>query len=140
MIISVRLDWKAKGILSLTFLTMGFLIYYLFRPYALLKGLLGISATFRINEPFFQELIVYTFPDSLWYSALLILLPKLWWCYEHRTVRFLSTIYIALPFFHEFCQYFNIFPGTFSIMDLIMYAVVLLIFIIIWRKNKTLLS
>lgn len=136
----MKSDWKAKGILSLVFLTMGFLIYYLFRPYALLKGMLGISAVFRINQPFFQELIVYTFPDSLWYSALLILLPNFWWRSEYKTVRFLSVIYLALPFVHEFGQYFNIFPGTFSIMDLIMYAVILVTFIIIWRKNKTSLS
>lgn len=136
----MRLDWRLRVFLSLVLLLIGFLIYYLFRPYALLRGLFGISPTLQISQDFFQNLIVYTLPDSLWYSALLVLLPNFWWCSEYRTVRFLSIIYIVLPFIHEFGQCFNIFPGTFSIMDLIMYAVVLVIFIIIWRKNKILLS
>jgi len=102
----------------------GCLIYVLFRTDTLLYNkLLGIFFT-PIASPntFLQRIIVFSLPDGLWamsYTMLIFHLRK------DKTVRTLiwSIIIPIVGILSEIGQLYYLIPGTFDIIDLIMYIV-----------------
>ncbi len=105
-------------------LFIGCLIYVLFRTDTLLYNkLLGIFFT-PIASPntFLQRIIVFSLPDGLWamsYTMLIFHLRK------DKTVRTLiwSIIIPIVGILSEIGQLYYLIPGTFDIIDLIMYIV-----------------
>ena len=105
-------------------LFIGCLIYVLFRTDTLLYNkLLGIFST-PIASPntFLQRIIVFSLPDGLWamsYTMLIFHLRK------DKTVRTLiwSIIIPIVGILSEIGQLYYLIPGTFDIIDLIMYIV-----------------
>ena len=105
-------------------LFIGCLIYVLFRTDTLLYNkLLGIFFT-PIASPntFLQRIIVFSLPDGLWAMSYTILIFHL---RKDKTVRTLiwSIIIPIVGILSEIGQLYYLIPGTFDIIDLIMYIV-----------------
>ena len=105
-------------------LFIGCLIYVLFRTDTLLYNkLLGIFFTpIASANTFLQRIIVFSLPDGLWamsYTMLIFHLRK------DKTVRTLiwSIIIPIVGILSEIGQLYYLIPGTFDIIDLIMYIV-----------------
>ncbi len=103
-------------------LFIGCLIYVLFRTDTLLYNkLLGIFFTpLASPNTFLQRIIVFSLPDGLWamsYTMLIFHLRK------DKTVRTLiwSIIIPIVGILSEIGQLYYLIPGTFDIIDLIMY-------------------
>lgn len=92
----------------------------------------------EIDVPYNDNLFLYCYlfclPDALWYFALLLLQVQ----YYRRDFiysRIILYISILLPFILEILQLRNIISGTFDMMDILFY---ILILIIVWIKEKKL--
>ena len=127
-----------RFIISFLFLCSGVFLYVLFRPDVLfllpLEKIIEIIPQLEIKHGFVADAMVYNLPDALWYAAILVLQPN------PRTMKWnwVIKLTVSLPFIHELSQLFGVVPGTFDITDLLFYVVTLTIFIIIWKKEKSL--
>ena len=72
-------------------------------------------------------MLLYCFPDGLWYAALLILQSSL--VNQEKTGKIMLLLSMLLPFMLEFAQLFGLIPGTFDCYDLITYLIILILFI-----------
>lgn len=127
-----------RFIISFLFLCSGVFVYVLFRPDVLfllpLEKIMEIIPRLEIKQGFLAEAMVYNLPDALWYAAILVLQPNPWTTKWNWIIKLTA----SLPFIHEFSQLFGVLPGTFDITDLLFYVVTLTIFLITWKKEKTL--
>ena len=105
-------------------LFIGCLIYVLFRTDTLLYNKLLGNLFTQIASPntFLQRIILFSLPDGLWamsYTMLIFHLRK------DKTVRTLiwSIIIPIVGILSEIGQLYYLIPGTFDIIDLIMYIV-----------------
>ena len=105
-------------------LFIGCLIYILFRTDTLLYNKLLGNLFTPIASPntFLQRILVFSLPDGLWamsYTMLIFHLRK------DKTVRTLiwSIIIPIVGILSEIGQLYYLIPGTFDIIDLIMYIV-----------------
>lgn len=117
----------------------GALIYIIYRrdiifigwiPKSIIDSIKTLSANDVLSPGYF---IIYCLPDGLWYGALLIyqsaFLGKSW------VSKIIYHISIILPFAWELLQILDYVPGTFDPMDLLVYALVLIIFLIVSKKR-----
>ncbi len=127
--------------LSLLMLLAGSSIYILFRQDAIFLS--GVDSQLlemihiRIpdsNNCFLLYWFMYCLPDGLWYAALLLMLSAFENDYTSG-IRLPFLLGIILPFFMECFQYLGIVSGTFDILDLITYLIILLLFIL-WKNLK----
>lgn len=86
------------------------------------------------RSSFLGYIIVYCLPDGLWYAALLLVQRMLMG--KSLFSRSIYWISIALPFIWEILQIFAPIPGTFDPMDICMYLIILLFFIIITKQTS----
>lgn len=82
----------------------------------------------------FNEILIKNLPDAFWFASLLCLQEN---PFYGRTSK-ITISAICLPFIYEGAQGLGLIIGYFDIMDLLSYLAVLLIFIIIWKKEKKL--
>lgn len=85
----------------------------------------GILASICDGKNPIINFIVYCLPDGLWYASLLLLLKVIY--SDDFFGRTIYTIGILSPFVLELLQLKTIIPGTFDILDLITYTIVLII-------------
>lgn len=113
-------------------LLLGASLYVLFRPDAVF--LMPFSAWLPEPLPaaggFVPHVLRCNAADALWYAALLALMPA---ASPRRGI--FARCAVALPFVHEGCQGIGIVPGTFDIMDLVAYILVLSIYTLLWKKE-----
>ena len=83
----------------------------------------------------FTYFLLFCLPDSLWYFALLLLQMQFYNA-NVLTSKILLIISVLLPFVLEFLQYFKVIKGTFDILDICFYLLILIIFVIIWKLKK----
>lgn len=127
---------KIRIFLSIIFILAGVLIYSFYRQDVFfLKPFSGIlPSEFCHNTDFniICQFLLFNLPDALWCAALFLLQPnplKEGW-------NVLIIISILLPFLHEILQGINLLPGTFDLLDLTLYVIIFIIFLIIWKKEK----
>lgn len=79
-------------------------------------------------------IVVYCLPDGLWYGALLLFQSAF---LENSLIsRKIFQISVALPFFLEVLQLLDCVPGTFDPLDLLIYFVILIIFILCLKPKQ----
>ena len=115
-------------------LLAGSSIYLLFRQKVLFLSWISpdILALIHVSTPepnsnILIYMLLYCFPDGLWYAALLILQSSL--VNQEKTGKIMLLLSMLLPFMLEFAQLFELIPGTFDCYDLITYLIILILFI-----------
>ena len=83
---------------------------------------------------FFKYFFLFILPDMLWYSALLLIMIGL-----HQAGSYISriTLLIAVvsPFVFEVLQYYHCIAGTFDILDVLAYLLILLNLLLCIKKR-----
>lgn len=121
-------------IVAFSLLLLGSLIYIFFRNDVLFLSWLDkdildkLSIKADTDRNLFLYIIVYCLPDALWYLALLI--TQALFVNNGFAFKILFAIAIVIPFVLEICQYFDCFPGTFDIYDIIIYLLTLFVFLL----------
>ena len=105
-------------------LFIGCLIYILFRTDTLLYNkLLGnLFTPIASHNTFLQRILVFSLPDGLWAMSYTMLIFHL---RNDKTLKTLiwSIIIPIVGILSEISQYYSLIPGTFDIIDLIMYFI-----------------
>lgn len=126
------------------FFTGGF-IYLLYRSLTLrmfswLKslGLYQTVLSWRESSRFYSlpDWGIYSLPDGLWMCAYLLLMYVLWY---KKTTRDALAFPLMLPLFMnitEILQGFNLFPGTFDIVDILCYDIPVIVYILNYIYEK----
>ena len=103
---------------------IGCLIYILFRTDTLLYNKLLGNLFTPIASPntFLQRILVFSLPDGLWAMSYTMLI---FYLRNDKTLKTLiwSIIIPIVGILSEISQYYSLIPGTFDIIDLIMYIV-----------------
>lgn len=120
-------------------LLIGGLIYIIFRQDILALQYIKDSAFLKCikieihTKSTLINWIIYSLPDALWYFSLLIF-NRL--TYTKSTIsNFLTWVAIILPFVLEGCQLLLIIPGTFCLIDLTSYFLILIIYLTMKQKK-----
>ena len=87
------------------------------------------------NGNVFTYFFLFCLPDGLWYLSLL-LFQKQFYNANVLTSKILLITSALLPFALEFLQYFKVIKGTFDILDICFYLLILIIFVIIWKLKN----
>lgn len=105
-------------------LIIGCLIYILYRTDTLLYNKLLGNLFTPIASPntFLQRILVFSLPDGLWAMSYTMLIFHL---RNDKTLKTLiwSIIIPIIGILSEISQYYSLIPGTFDIIDLIMYFI-----------------
>ncbi|MDE6811203.1 MAG: hypothetical protein K2J15_02515 [Muribaculaceae bacterium] len=120
-------------------LIAGLGFYILWRPEGIFNGKFT-DISHIINAPAPKaEWIIYSFPDACWYMALLGMQPYLSLWSRDVPIVTLTICAILLPFIHEAGQLTGLFPGSFSISDLISYFIISAIYltVCIIQRNQS---
>ena len=130
---------KSFLIIGSVFLLIGIIIYLLFRDDILLFSLFQKSTLLNIILDFFRipliednvnSFLIYNLPDGLWFFSLLLIQFYFYNPLSHFS-RLLLLLSILLPFTLEIMQFFHFIKGTFDIIDLAIFFIVLIIFFFI---------
>ena len=113
------------GLSSLLSLVLGMCIYFLFRD---LNNLFFIKwipiLTFmenvfvKLTPSIFSYILMYNFPDMLWFVSGILLLRFIWFNREKEQKKYIINFYIIGILF-EISQISRVFPGTFDRLDLL---------------------
>lgn len=112
----------------------GALVYVLFRePVFFTHAFVDESALPVISLPdnVWNYALRYLLPDALWCSALLIYAETI----QNSVVKWIA---VSIPFVMELAQMSECVPGTFDIVDLTIYIILTIIFLLKWKKSKSL--
>ncbi len=121
--------FNAAGLLAI-----GAIIYVLFREPVIFTELIHVSPE---NQP------LVPLPDTLWSYALKYVVPDAVWCLALLTFassmhsRCLKAVAVVIAPGMELGQLAGIIPGTFDIVDLTVYIIITLIFLIKWKRTNT---
>ena len=115
---------------SLLFLLIGLLIYLFFRSDTIIHSFLPSSNNLKlekihpiINKSFFIDVLRFYIVDFLWGAALSFSLCAIACKLDSLHIILYSILSFCLGVLYEIFQYFSIFPGTFDVADICMYAV-----------------
>ena len=129
---------RKKYLLSLAMITIGGLIYLLYRPQNLLMfqitDYLGINPNIDSlrNEIKFLSLpsfVINSIPAGLWTASYLLLMYSNTRAYNKSTKLLITLPLPIAAIILEFMQLLGWCPGTFDLYDLICYAIPLIIFL-----------
>lgn len=132
----MRRHYISTLFIAITLLSIGGIIYISFREKVIFTSWLNDILPFKLpnynhlisyNNTFISG-ILYSLPDALWYGALLLVESLL----HSNTIlsKLLTIATIALPFILELLQMWFIIPGTFDWIDIILYILTLIIFLL----------
>lgn len=122
-------------LIALSFLVIGASIYAFFRVNIIFFDYFGdpfISIKILLKDTFLYNIFRYSLPDALWYGALLLIQNNI--ASKHIISKFLFYISVCLPFLLEILQYYRVIPGTFDIVDIIIYLLTLILFLCLRKK------
>ncbi len=127
---SVTAKNKTLLIVALACLLLGVINYLLFQPNILAFHIAGFSSgnPLLIQNETLRHLMTGYFSDIMWCSALYLVTVVV-----SRLIflqLFQKLLILTLPFIVEAAQYFRIIGGTFDWYDILLYAAILLVFII----------
>ena len=77
--------------------------------------------------------IIFCLPDALWYAALLTI--QLVLCDGGTVGKSLFGFSVAFPFLFESMQWLGVMPGTFDWLDIVIYLLTLITFILCQRRQ-----
>ncbi|MBQ3576558.1 MAG: hypothetical protein IJA28_03975 [Coprobacter sp.] len=128
---------RKEYIIALSSLICGCFIYLFFRKNIIGLEVLSIdtsSLIIEIEHNIVTDIIIYNLPDALWFFSLILFQVQF---YKKSNLLSKVILYacIALPFIGEIMQKHNIISGTFDIIDVVLYALVLII-VMIWKRKK----
>ncbi len=117
-------------------LLAGYFNYLLFQPDIILFNFLVVQAdAFTIRNNFIRQFFTGYFSDIAWCLALCCIafaFAKL------KYIRFSGKIQLLLlPFITEAMQHFQIIKGTFDWFDILTYAIIITVFILLFPSLKT---
>lgn len=118
---------------SLVCLCLGTTIYCLFRnDVVFLRFLNHNTPVFELRQHLYiEKFIIYNLPDMLWALSLMFYLSII----NNRTIRIIG---LLTPIILECAQISDIIPGTFDIIDLTIYFLIIFVSFIIWKQRKEL--
>lgn len=122
-------------LIALSFLVIGAGIYAFFRMDIIFLNYFGDPfSTIKIllKDTILSNIFRYCLPDALWYGALLLIQNKI--ASKHIISKILFYISVCLPFILEALQYYHVIPGTFDIIDIIIYLLTLILFLCLQKK------
>ena len=129
-----------KAIIGVAALIIGGLIYIRYRSENLLMfdwyhdlGLTDYIESFRKNADTLSVYgwFKYNMPAGLWLFAYMFIIDSVWGKEKNNTKKVYLYALPVVAIVSEIMQYVSILPGTFDIMDLLCYALAILIFTII---------
>lgn len=91
--------------------------------------------THNYEENSVMYIIKYCLPDMLWYYALLLSQMLFLSDQKGKGTLILFTVAALVPYVLECLQYFKMIPGTFDIIDILVYTLTLISFILCQRKK-----
>lgn len=130
--------------ISFILLIIGGIIYILYRPHSLymfvfLKkiGLENILSQLAFPNNGLTFFCVYSLPNGLWLVSAILLFSVLW---RDSTQLFLfyTISFSSISIFFELLQIWNVVPGTFDLIDLLVLLMSMsvgIFFYFIWRKG-----
>lgn len=128
-----------EGLVALTCLVIGFVIYCTSRSHVLFLDWLGIVGSTPVLQNKIGEWLIYCLPDGLWYMSLLLTMSIL--CRWYKTMSdysfwpiLMMTVAILLPFLLEIAQEIHLIAGTFDWMDIFTYLLTLISFLVCTRN------
>lgn len=128
--------------ISSLLLALGASIYLVFRQDVLFLQWMDAEVLEYVKVPVthnegnpFSYLLLFSLADALWYAALLVVQPAL--CDGWRMSKVLFCAAVALPFVFEFLQLVGVMAGTFDVVDIVIYLLTLIIFILCERRLFT---
>lgn len=118
-------------IFSFVCMLAGAMIYFLFRNDVLFLKPIDSSLlpNKELETGFWTYFLLYNLSDLLWALSLMFFATALDW----KLVKFVALVMGPLM---EVLQYGHILPGTFDIIDLIIYLTISLIFLKLWTKRN----
>ena len=119
-----------RYILGTLLLLAGTAIYLVWRPEALLQGAFGLPAG-SLEAPELSGWVKYSLTDGLWYASLLCFEPPL----KPGNIKIITIMACAAGPVHELLQWAHIAPGTFCMMDLSTYLVILFLYLTLCISN-----
>lgn len=122
-------------LIALSFLVIGTSIYAFFRVNIIFLNYFGdpfIPIKILLKDTFLYNIFRYNLPDALWYGALLLIQNNI--ASKHVISKLLFYISVSLPFLLEILQYYRVIPGTFDILDIIIYLLTLILFLCLRKK------
>lgn len=129
--------------ISIVALTVGGLIYIIFRSESLLMfqwlkeiGIMEYVERLRLEYGHYNiyEWVKNCMPAGLWLLSYLLIIDAIWRKENTLTYKIFIGLLPVLSFCSEIMQYYRLLPGTFDIMDICSYLVAILLFILI--KNS----
>lgn len=133
-----------KATIGITALIVGGLLYVIFRSKSLLMfewfRMMGFSEMVENLRGNYDGLSMYgwireSMPAGLWLFSYLFIIDSLWGKDRNLVYHLFIFVLPVIAICSEFMQLFGMLPGTFDYMDLISYAIAILIFILI-KKLK----
>lgn len=132
------------SILSTMFFFCGGVIYVLYRDTNLRMfswfkklGLSSFIAHVRENVVIsLPDWVVYSLPDGLWMCSFFLAMRVIWLRDNSRLSLYTTLILPVFIVLTEILQYFNFFPGTYDVIDLICYILPILIYLIHFHYGK----
>lgn len=125
----------------------GVLIYFLFRSNNLilfkwLNIVFPMSDIDLIREhtliltPYLPDWFLFSLPDGLWIFSFVCFIFTMWGNKLNFNTLFWVALVVLISISHEIGQFFNYFPGTFDILDIIFYLLGVIIPILLFTNLK----
>lgn len=122
-------------ILSLIYLIIGTSIYVFFRQdvyfLTFLQKYMRYFSSFKLPDSIFTDFIIYNLSDAMWCLAMLTVV----FTFDSRHLKIIALI---LPIGMEICQLAKWMPGTFDPLDLTIYLIISIFFILLWKRKTVL--
>lgn len=129
-----------KSSLAIVLLIFGGFIYVIFRSEDLLMfnwfrslGLNNIVIKLRDGYGLMniQDWVKYNMPAGLWLFSYMLVIDSIWDDSNSSAYKYFITILPVFAIISEVMQFFQILPGTFDIMDVIIYVFAIFLFLTI---------
>lgn len=134
-----------KSSLAIVLLIFGGFIYVVFRSEDLLMfnwfRSLGLnSVVIKLRDSYglmnIHDWVKYNIPAGLWLFSYMLIIDSIWENGYNSTYKFFITILPVFAIISEVMQFFQILPGTFDIMDMIIYVFAIFLFLTIKLSSK----
>ena len=114
------------GLIYMTFRTQSLQMFEWLESLHLMPMVQGLRVSYSHME--FPDWVLYNLPDGLWLLSYMLVIGTIW----HKDNNIYATFFLwmlpGLAIGSELLQLFKIIPGTFDVLDLLSYALAMLIY------------
>lgn len=126
-----------RYIIGTLLIILGAIVYILLRPTDILGGLPILSTSILSAKKDIPEWILYTMPDAVWFASLLCFQAPLTFKNGKLTGPTLTVIACLVAPVHETLQILPWIPGTFCMMDMTAYSLIIVLYLTLcFKKSK----